>query len=151
VAILNYTSKVPVTQTIKEITDILVRHNAKSVMQCFGADRTLKEISFVITVECGDLNFRMPSNVDAVYRIMRQQLPEWRGKTPSPAQEPIWRGQAERTAWRILKDWVEAQMAILDVEMVTMVQVFMPYLVTNDGITLYDKMLAHQFKLREGG
>ena len=36
------------------------------------------------------------------------------------------RQQAIRTSWRILKDWVEAQMALLETGMVTMDEIFLP-------------------------
>ena len=32
--------------------------------------------------------------------------------------------QAERVAWRILKDWIEVQMALLDIKMVTAEEFF---------------------------
>jgi peroxiredoxin family protein len=57
--------------------------------------------------------------------------------------------QAERVAWRILKDWVEAQMALLDIEMVKMEEIFMPYIVDQKGQTLYEKLEQKQFLLEE--
>ena len=44
--------------------------------------------------------------------------------------------QAVRTAWRIVKDWVEAQMALVETQMVTTRDVFLPYAVMRDGRTL---------------
>jgi hypothetical protein len=41
-------------------------------------------------------------------------------------------------AWRITKDWVEAQLAIIESQMVTTAQVFLPYAVTSNGQTLYE-------------
>ena len=57
--------------------------------------------------------------------------------------------QAERVAWRILKDWIEAQMALLDIEMVKMEEIFMPYIVDQKGQTLYEKLEQKQFLLEE--
>jgi hypothetical protein len=50
--------------------------------------------------------------------------------------ESQWRDQAVRTAWRIVKDWVEAQMALVETQMVTTAEVFLPYAVMKDGRTL---------------
>jgi hypothetical protein len=44
--------------------------------------------------------------------------------------------QAVRTAWRIVKDWTEAQMALVETQMVTTQEVFLPYAVMRDGRTL---------------
>jgi hypothetical protein len=45
---------------------------------------------------------------------------------------------ARNVSWRIIKDWVEAQMAIIETHMVTIAQVFLPYAVTSNGQTLYE-------------
>jgi hypothetical protein len=37
-----------------------------------------------------------------------------------------------------VKDWVEAQLAIIETRMVTTAQVFLPYAVTTNGQTLYE-------------
>ena len=55
--------------------------------------------------------------------------------------------QAERVAWRILKDWVEVQMALLDMKMVQFEEIFMPYIEINNGQTLYEKLEEQQFLL----
>jgi hypothetical protein len=58
--------------------------------------------------------------------------------------------QAVRIAWRIVKDWVRAQMAILETEMVRMEQIFLPYMITRDNQTLYEAMVDRGFHLTEG-
>lgn len=57
------------------------------------------------------------------------------------------REQAERVAWRIVKDWVEAQMAILESEMVQMDEIFLPYMVDNNGQTLFQAYRSNQLML----
>jgi hypothetical protein len=44
--------------------------------------------------------------------------------------------EAVRVAWRIVKDWVEAQMALVETQMVSTQDVFLPYAVMGDGKTL---------------
>lgn len=65
--------------------------------------------------------------------------------------ESEWKLQAVRTAWRIVKDWVEAQMALVETQMVTTGQVFLPYMVLRDGKTLSETVAANpQFLLGDG-
>lgn len=52
-----------------------------------------------------------------------------------------------RIAWRILKDWVEAQMALLDIEMVRFEEIFLPYIETDNGQTIYERLEERQFLL----
>jgi hypothetical protein len=56
--------------------------------------------------------------------------------------------QAERVAWRIVKDWLEAQLAIIRTEMVTLDQVMLAYMQVNEnGDTVYDLYLGSQLAL----
>lgn len=56
------------------------------------------------------------------------------------------REQASRVAWRVIKDWLEAQLAMIKAEMVTIDQVFLPYAQNEAGVTLYESLEAGQFK-----
>ena len=60
------------------------------------------------------------------------------------------REQAERVAWRIVKDWVEAQMAILESEMVQMDEIFLPYMIGSTGKTLFEAYKSNQLAIGEG-
>jgi hypothetical protein len=68
------------------------------------------------------------------------------GKSTYPIKIPIDYAQAERVAWRIIKDWVETQMAILESQMVQMEEIFLPYMVNRQGQTFFE---AYQKKLLE--
>ena len=54
---------------------------------------------------------------------------------------------ARRVGWRILKDWIEAQMALLETEMVEFDQVFLAYMVINKTQNLYEYMLESGFQV----
>ena len=57
--------------------------------------------------------------------------------------------QAARVAWRCLKSWVEAQMALIQIGMATMDQVFLPYVLNDEGKTLYEVARDSKFLLKE--
>ena len=61
------------------------------------------------------------------------------------------REQAVRTAWRIVKDWVEAQMALVETQMVSTQDVFLPYAVMQDGRTLAERVRESPQFLLGGG
>lgn len=54
--------------------------------------------------------------------------------------------QASRVAWRIIKDWLAAQLALIKAEMVTLEQVFLPYAQNADGATLFDVLAEGKFR-----
>lgn len=127
--LLNYTTKVPVYRSVQEIQKSLVKAGASSIMQDYDADGAISAIAFKITLNGTDISFRLPSETKAVLAVMQQD-----GTPRSLLTEE----HAQRVAWRIIKDWVEAQMAIVQTKMVTLPQVFLPYAVNQDGVTLYE-------------
>lgn len=139
--LLNYTTKIEADKTAGEILAILARHGARAVLMEWDDNGEVESLSFKVSTTHGELPIRLPVDPDAVLKVLQKQNV---GRTYAN------RKQALRIAWRILKDWVEAQMAILETEMVRMEQIFLPYIVTEDGRTLYDRMVDTRFQLREG-
>ena len=135
--ILNYTTKVDLYTTLGAIQGQLVKHGAKKIMQDYDDQGRIVSLSFLINTPAGMRNIRLPANVDAVHKVLIRQ------KVKSD------REQAERVAWRIIKDWVEAQMAILESEMVQMDEIFLPYMVNDKGQTLFDAYRDNQLRLEE--
>ena len=80
-----------------------------------------------------------------LYKVLKKQSEA--GKIPRAFVDEH---QALRVAWRIVFYWVDAQMAILETQMVKMEQVFLPYMVMRNGRTLFDDMVKTGFKLLGG-
>lgn len=136
--ILNYTTKVDVYTTLGAIQGNLVKHGAKKIMQDYDDHGRISALSFQIVTPSGVRGIRLPANVGAVQAVLTRQ------------KVKCDREQAERVAWRIIKDWVEAQMAILESEMVQMDEIFLPYMVNNSGQTLFQEYRNNQ-RMLEGG
>ncbi len=145
--LLNYSTKIPAAQTAGEVQAALAKHGAKAVMIEYDKDGTAESLSFQIQRGDNPLGFSLPIQPDAVLKVLQEQYGG--GKLRSHQGRPT-REQAVRVAWRILKDWVEAQMAILETRMVTMEQVFLPYMLTRENKTLYQAMVDRGFYLPEG-
>ena len=54
------------------------------------------------------------------------------------------------TAWRNIRDWVMAQLALYETEIVDMPHVFILFATDAQGQTLYDKMLSGKLLLGPG-
>lgn len=137
--IANYSTTVAALNSIGEIQGILVAHGAKSILMDYNAGEPIG-LSFIIGTPYGDTPFRLPANIDRVQGVLNKQR----------VRMSVSRDLASRVAWRILKDWVRAQMAILETEMVSIDQVFLPYMQVKDGKILYEVMLEHRLQLPEG-
>ena len=138
--ILNYSTLVPVNRTLAQIEGILVSHGARAIMVNYNNAQEPESLSFIVPSANGELSFRLPANIKAVEKVMeRDRLPGYRKE-----------GQPARVAWRILKNWVDAQMAIIEAEMVSLEEVFLPYLLAKDNQTLYQLMSNRGFLLPPG-
>ena len=104
--IMNYTTKVPADRTVAEISQLLVKKGATEIMTSFDDDAKPVALKWRIRSRHGPLSFSMPVRVDAIYEVMTRQRVM---ATNAVAR----REQAYRTAWRIIKDWIEAQIALL--------------------------------------
>ena len=136
--LLNYTTKVDVYTTLGAIQGQLVKHGAKKIMQDYDDHGHIAALTFLIDTPAGARGIRLPANVDKVHTVLHRQ------------KVKCDREQAERVAWRIVKDWVEAQMAILESEMVEMDEIFLPYMVNNNGQTFFEAYRNNQLMLGEG-
>lgn len=133
--LLNYTTKVDIYTTLGQIQGQLVKHGAKKILQDYDDSGRIIALSFMIDTPFGPRGIRLPANVDAVHKVLTKQ------------KVKCDREQAERVAWRIVKDWVEAQMAILESEMVQMEEIFLPYMVSASGQTLFEAYQNNQLQI----
>lgn len=140
-AILNYTTTIDAFKTVSEIEYILMKHGAKSIMKNYE-DGTVTGLSFLIDTGAQQIPVRLPAKVDGCLKVLRKEKKDNPRKQIKDTRE-----QAERVAWRILKDWVEVQMALLDIEMVRFEEIFLPYIETDTGQTVYERLEERQFLL----
>ena len=141
-AIKNYTSKKSATVTAAEIEELLIKHGAKMIQKEI-ANGNISAFRFVVDTAVGLVPIQLPVNVEAVYKILQKDRKTNRAVKVTMAQ-------AERTAWRCLYDWTAAQMALIEIGMVKLEQVFLPYVVYKDGRTLYEAAAAKGFYLTGG-
>jgi hypothetical protein len=137
--LLNYTTKVAAEKTVGEIQKCLASHGATTILCEYGDKGHVVALSFKTRIGSQERAFRLPSDWRPVLKILEHNRMVPRGFR---TQE-----QALRVSWRILKDWVEAQMAIIETKMVTLEQVFLPYVITPDGRTLYERVRDARFVL----
>lgn len=138
-AIKNYTTTINAKKTIGEIQELLSKHGATAIMTEYD-DGNVTGLSFKIMTTRGELGIRLPSNTDRVLQVLKKQR-----KNNNQVKDTF--EQANKVAWRIIKDWVDAQMAILETEMVEMEQIFLPYVLNNRGKTLYQEFKDNQLLL----
>lgn len=150
----NYTTTVPAQRSINEILGLLFEFHAYSVTPVSSnSDGKVDGLSFTMMMKDGDcpavpVTFMLPASVRKVQTIIWQDYRETTSRGRKAFED--FEEDAENIAWRILHDWVHAQLSIIRIGMVHAVQVFLPY--AWDGKqTLYDKILAGGGKLLTDG
>lgn len=143
-AILNYTTTVDSFKTVSEIEYILMKHGAKSIMKNYD-NESITGLSFLIDTGMQQIPVRLPVKIDECFEILKREK-----KNSQHSNIKATREQAERVAWRILKDWVAAQMALLDIQMVRFEEIFLPYIETQSGQTIYERLAERKFLIESG-
>ena len=143
-ALKNYTTSIAVEKTISEIQKMLAKAGASRIMTEYDDTGNIVSLSFQLKVELNGqfIAFSLPTDWRPVAEVLRRQ-----GAVSANRLED----QARRTAWRITKDWVDAQLAIIETKIVTTAQVFLPYAVTDDGRNVYERFAEDNTLLLGGG
>ena len=130
-AILKYTTQINFHKTIGEITQCLVNHGAFKIVSDYK-DGIPISITFCLKMNENIIGFSLPANYEGVLKSMENNK--------KVAKNLCNKEQAIRVSWRIIKTWVEGQMAIVEAQLADMAEVFLPYAITDTGDTLYNKI-----------
>jgi hypothetical protein len=138
----NYTTTVPANRSISEIQDILVKHGATGMLYKYE-QRTgrIGALQFLLRIKNQEVAFSLPVHWRRFQRVLEfQQVRRWE------EEDDVY-----RVAWRNIRDWVMAQLALYETEIVDMPQVFLPFATDAKGQTLYEHVQANpQFLLGPG-
>jgi len=118
--IKNYTTDVPAVRSIAEIESTLAAFGAKAIMKDFTVDGKVGALSFRLE----DKVFKLPADAEGVKKIL------FEGKEDHGRQELIKSREARayRVAWRIIKDWIHAQLSLIASGQAHPQEIFLPYM-----------------------
>lgn len=121
----NYTSNVDAAASVYRIEQMLVANGATAIVKDYDSARNVAAIHFRIVQNGQEMMIRLPANVDAVQNILWNHYNKKGGgkKTRESFFE-----QAQRTAWKIVFDWVQVQMSMVRLAQAETFQVFLPYM-----------------------
>ncbi len=143
--LMDYTTTVSVSRTVAQVQAKLVEHGARAVMMEYDGRGRITALAFKVNMPNGELPIRLPIDAAATLRVLQRQW-ENREIERKYANEE----HAYRVAWRNIFHWVSAQMALLETEMVKMEEIFLPYIITPGGQTIYQVIAGKGFLLGPG-
>ncbi len=154
----NYTSAVPVSQTIHRIEDVLIRCGVSGITKEYYPVGEVSALRFEITVpETPIVRVRLPVDTDRALDALWLNYVDGDdlssdGKMVSRYANPHkkkkrsdFKDQAERTAWKIVQDWVEVQMSMIQMKQADFVEVFLPY-VWDGRATVYRRIKDNGYR-----
>lgn len=140
--LLNYTTQIPVEKTLSEIQQKMAKAKVQAMLTEYDGAGNPVALSFRIMTQFGQMAFKLPADPRPVAQILNNAARN--REIPRRFQNDI--EQARRVAWRIVKDWLEAQLAIVETGMVSIDQVFLPYAQNpSTGQTVYERMVEARF------
>lgn len=137
--IKNYTTAVPASRTQYEIEQLLIAHGATAIIKQYRGDGKVDALMF----QYNQHGFKLPAQLEKTMSLL-DEIPSWSGKS-----RDLREAQAERISWRVIKDWLEAQFALIQIGQAEFEQVMLPYM-WDGRTTLYDKLKGSDFMLPKG-
>jgi hypothetical protein len=130
---LNWTTTIPVHQTVAECQSILAKAGASSVSVAFE-DGQPAGLSFSLKTPHGARNFTLPVNINGIQRVLARANKDGQLRSDGHKNARLeGREHATRVAWRVVKDWLEANLALIAAQMATIDEVMLPYLILQVG------------------
>lgn len=135
----NYTSKVPVAQTIYRIEQILIKCGVSGITKEYGPTGEVAAVRFHIKVssDTPEVTIRLPADKDRALDALWLDYADGDKLTADGkalaynCRKKFRRAdfieQAERTAWKIIQDWIEVQMSMIQMKQAETLEVFLPY------------------------
>lgn len=138
-ALFMETTEIAPDRTIAEISQALAQSGAQAILTEYKGGE-IEAVSFRIEVAGQLVPFRLPCRWEAVYQLLQdcRRHARWR-------HEERDRAQAKRVAWRQILRWVQAQLALVQTSMVSVQEVFLPYVQLRGGQTLFERVAGQQF------
>ena len=147
----NYTSNVPTSQTVYRIEQVLIKCGAAGIQKEYvNTDGEISAVAFQIKTPNGRVSIRLPVDVeralDALWKdyVGDDKLTDdgngirWNNRKQKTRLD--FKEQANRTAWKIVQDWVEVQMSMIQLKQAETLQVFLPYVITSNGETMFRRI-----------
>ena len=116
----NYTSTVSASKSISHIEETLAWHKAKSIVKTYDENGLPEGIAFYLEFEGKLLPFKLPAHIHAVEKILSSGKPY--------TNENKIKEQAQRTAWKIISDWIDSQLAMVEIDQAQMMEMFFQYI-----------------------
>lgn len=144
--IANYTTSKTVEETAAEIISALRRRGITRISTVYEDDGTPSGLEFTMRTDYGPRDFALPIRTAGVQAaLVRAEAAGEFAASRKKAGTFTSSAHAARVAWAIARDWLRAQSALLDADLVSLDEVMFPWMVGGaNGQTAFDAYRSKQ-------
>lgn len=143
---LNYTTSIDPQKTMSECIAILARHGATAIAMTYDNGMP-GGLHFQVPTAFGKRSYALPANVAGTHEVLKKAHRAGRILASKATL-----AQAQRTSWRVVRMWLEAQLALIEAGLVDLPQVMLPFMIDDEGRTVYQRFLENEhLALTAGG
>ena len=144
--ILNFSTQIDANKTILEIETLLSKSGATKIMKEYDCEGDVSSLNFIIITPKGNISIKMPVKIENMLEIFRIQVQD--KKLPKKYLNNI--EQANKVSWRIIKNWLEAQLSLIMINAVKLEEVFLPYVYDEKmNKTIFELLEDKSFNLKQ--
>lgn len=140
----NYTTTIKAQKTVSEIEELLVKNKATDTWKEYDTSGNVISLNFAVMTGFGKMPFKLKVNTEAVRQILIEQKKA--GQISISKKDVLDIEYARNVGWRILKDLIDAQMAVVSIKMRKLEQVFLVDIWDNQsGRTFFEVLSERKF------
>jgi hypothetical protein len=141
--IRNYTSTVPVESSINWIEKRLAAAGASHILKEYNSTGQIEMLVFTTKMPDGRMiPIRLPSRTKSVFEALWREV-----RRPHRGTKDKIMDQALRTSWKLMSDWVDMQVTLIQLQQAEFLEVFLPYVSDARGqMTFYESLKGNGFK-----
>lgn len=152
----NYTTNKDYLRTIGEIEQMLSKIGARKIMKEYNEQGEVFALSFTILYKEQEIPIRLPARIERIPSALRHHYNN--NKETTSSQRSLLKqamqdtNRARNIGWRILQDWLEATLSIMQLDQINMLEALLPFTQWGkEGKTLYDLLEQQDFNPKKMG
>lgn len=141
----NYSTTASADKSIMEIEYLLTQYGCSDIWKKFE-DGQVIAINFVLETSQGKLPFQLPVRILAIREMLKDRKKKGKARGITKQQSESLE-HARKVGWKILRDWLESQLVLVEMEMVKLEEIMLPYIYDhNQGKTLFEAFEEEGFQ-----
>jgi hypothetical protein len=130
------------------IQKCLASHGARTMIFDYNLEGQIIGLKFSLDIAGRTMGFKIPAKLENTCRLMYGHLLCEFGTGVNDTKK---KEQVYKTTWANIRDWITAQMAMIDTNQVKFEEVFLPYIIIDkNGTTMFEKLEDKKFLLNSG-